>query len=357
MGEQLFARAREEGVFIEAVFLESVMGEGNPGVAITSEFYAAARRLTLENDGCLLVDNIQAGFRTTGNLSIVDSVGFEGLDCPDFEVYSKAINGGQFPVSCLALSKRATSFYCHGIYGNTMTGNPRACLIFAAMLNNLTLEIRGNILKMGQYAVKQYKFLQKEFPDLITQVNGTGLLYAVQLNSKVFQVVAADGAEYVLRRQGLGVIHGGTNALRFTPHFRIKEAEIDLQVDMVRAFLKRMDSQAYQSLMPRLAAPATSESQAWEDYTSPSSPDGTIDPGFNVSLLVKGHLFDEGILTEVLNKVESHNGKARVLALKLGASVEETSEARVQVRVQGSEKIRQTLVSEFQQVNGVIVGE
>jgi 4-aminobutyrate aminotransferase-like enzyme len=35
----------------------------------------------------------------------------------------------------------------------------------------------------------------------------------------------------------LGVIHGGVNALRFTPHFNITSEEIDLIIDVVRASL------------------------------------------------------------------------------------------------------------------------
>ena len=33
---------------------------------------------------------------------------------------------------------------------------------------------------------------------------------------------------------GLGVIHGGENSLRFTPHFNITEAEVDLIVSGVK---------------------------------------------------------------------------------------------------------------------------
>nr|MBC8518740.1 hypothetical protein [Euryarchaeota archaeon] len=39
------------------------------------------------------------------------------------------------------------------------------------------------------------------------------------------------------RRNGLGVIHGGKNALRFTPHFGITSDEIDLVIDLVRCCL------------------------------------------------------------------------------------------------------------------------
>jgi len=127
--KEIFERAKRENVFIEVVFLESVMGEGNPGVAVTPEFYQACRELTLENNAFLVVDNIQAGLRCIGNLSITDYAGFTILPAPDFEVYSKAINAGQYPVSCVALSSRAQALYRHGVYGNTMTGNPRACLV------------------------------------------------------------------------------------------------------------------------------------------------------------------------------------------------------------------------------------
>jgi 4-aminobutyrate aminotransferase-like enzyme len=36
------------------------------------------------------------------------------------------------------------------------------------------------------------------------------------------------------RVHGLGVIHGGQNALRFTPHFGITSDEIDLVIEVVR---------------------------------------------------------------------------------------------------------------------------
>jgi 4-aminobutyrate aminotransferase-like enzyme len=41
-----------------------------------------------------------------------------------------------------------------------------------------------------------------------------------------------------MRRHGYGVIHGGTNALRFTPPFDVTSAEIDLIVEGVRQALR-----------------------------------------------------------------------------------------------------------------------
>jgi len=40
-----------------------------------------------------------------------------------------------------------------------------------------------------------------------------------------------------LRERGLGVIHGGINSLRFTPHFGVTSEEIDLLITMVKRAL------------------------------------------------------------------------------------------------------------------------
>jgi len=124
--KQVFNWADSNNIFFEAFFLEPVMGEGNPGLAITPEFYAEARRLTEEHGSLMLVDSIQAGLRAHGVLSIVDYPGFESLEAPDMETYSKALNAGQYPLSVLAMNKRTSDLYRKGVYGNTMTSNPRA---------------------------------------------------------------------------------------------------------------------------------------------------------------------------------------------------------------------------------------
>ena len=61
-------------------------------------------------------------------------------------------------------------------------------------------------------------------------MEGTGLLYSVQLDAAHLPVVAETGIEMSLRRAGINVIHGGRNALRFTPNLTVTKAEIDMQV-------------------------------------------------------------------------------------------------------------------------------
>ena len=235
--EKAFHDAAANNVFIELLAIEPVQGEGNPGQCFSREIYDAARRITLEHDSMLLVDSIQAGIRGQGTLSVVDYEGFADCEAPDLETWSKAMNAGQFPLSVLGMNKRASDLYVTGIYGNTMTTNPRALETAVAVLDGITPALRANIRERGVEFVEKFSALQKEFPHVITKVQGTGLLCSAELEPKQFPVVGVDAVEPWCRRRGLGVIHGGVNALRFTPHFNITSKEIDLIVDIVRESL------------------------------------------------------------------------------------------------------------------------
>jgi len=235
--EAVFADARENNVFIEAFFMEPVMGEGNPGESITTDFYKRARELTAEHHTMLVIDSIQAGLRAHGVLSIVDYPEFESLPAPDMEAYSKALNGGQYPLSVLALSAYAAGIYQQGLYGNTMTTNPRALDVAKVVLAQLDDQLRNNIRKQGRSLVDKLKNLTTEVDDSITGTQGTGLLLSCELHPR-FKCYGTDSTEDYLRRNGLGVIHGGKRSLRFTPVFSIGDDEVDLIVDCVRNALE-----------------------------------------------------------------------------------------------------------------------
>ena len=235
---QVFADAETNNWHIEAMFLEPVMGEGDPGRAVPPAFYVAARELTKAHGTLLMVDSIQAGLRAHGVLSIVDYPGFEGVEAPDMETYSKALNGGQYPLSVLAVNERAAGLYRKGVYGNTMTTNPRAMDIAATVLDSLTPELRANIKAKGQECLDKLNKLKDELGGLITKVQGTGLLFSCELDPS-FKCYGTHSTEEFMRERGIGVIHGGTNSLRFTPHFAITSEEVDLMVEHVRyALLK-----------------------------------------------------------------------------------------------------------------------
>ena len=234
--EAAFVRADAENVYIEAFLMEPVMGEGNPGQAITPDFYERARELTREHGTMFVIDSIQAGLRVHGVLSVVDYPGFEALDEPDMESYSKALNAGQFPLSVLALSKEAAATYQRGLYGNTMTTNPRSLDVAIAVLNSLTPELRENIRKRGRELLDKLAALESQTDGGVTRAQGTGLLLSCELDDR-YKIYGADSTEDYLRKIGLAVIHGGARSLRYTPVFDIGEKEVDLIVELTKEAL------------------------------------------------------------------------------------------------------------------------
>jgi 4-aminobutyrate aminotransferase-like enzyme len=225
---RVFEKIRARGQFPEVTAFEPVMGEGNPGVPVERGFYDCIRELSKNAGGLLLADSVQAGWRVTGELSVTRYEWMQGIDPPDMETFSKAINGGQYPLSILAMSKEIGDKYVRGLYGNTMTSNPRALDVASAVLDGMTPEVRQNIRDSGLiFKNKLIKLAEKH--SCLVDVTGTGLLIALHVKPSidVMQI------EKEIRLRGLNVIHGGENALRFTPWFHLSEAEIDLMIGMM----------------------------------------------------------------------------------------------------------------------------
>ena len=233
--KQVFETIHSNKEFPEITLFEPIQGEGNPGVPISREFYAALRELTSSAGGLLLADSVQAGWRCKGELSMTKYPQFKDLPPPDMETFSKAINGGQFPLSVLGLSETLSDNFQRGLYGNTMTGNPRALDVATAVLDEMTPQVRDNIRVQGSILIDKLDRLSKKY-DFITHVTGTGLLCALHLDSSqgVLQV------EKALRERGLNVIHGGENALRFTPWFHLSGEESDFIVDTLNDYFKEI---------------------------------------------------------------------------------------------------------------------
>jgi 4-aminobutyrate aminotransferase-like enzyme len=136
-------------------------------------------------------------------------------------------------MSVLMMGPRVPEIYVQGLYGNTMTNNPRGAEVATSVLETFAAqpEIRTNIREMGEYFQHRLRELMAEHPDAIEDVTGTGLLVACHLKEH-FKVVGYDSVEMLCRKMGLGVIHGGKNALRYTPYFHITRDEVDLIVQI-----------------------------------------------------------------------------------------------------------------------------
>jgi 4-aminobutyrate aminotransferase-like enzyme len=67
------------------------------------------------------------------------------------------------------------------------------------------------------------------------------------LDPEKLPVIGFGCVEEWCRNNGLGVIHGGQNALRFTPHFAITSEEIDMIVDILREGLLNFTSKTIEA--------------------------------------------------------------------------------------------------------------
>lgn len=212
---------------VQAVIMEPVMGEGNPGIQINKDFYTVVRNLTKKHNAQFIIDSVQAGIRTNGYLSVIDYPDLEGIDPPDIEIFSKIIHSGQYPLSVLATTQKNKDLYKTGIYGNTMTGNPKALEIGYETLARVNEHVIENVQHQGINFKKMLQEIQSMFPHLVRHISGKGLLLAMHIHTD-YRVDSNKGLEYICRSNGLNVIHGGDNAIRFTPHLQIDESEIHL---------------------------------------------------------------------------------------------------------------------------------
>lgn len=230
--DQALHTIRSKNEYLEMVALEPVQGEGEPGLALTPQYYAHVRKRTMQEDGLLLVDSVQAGFRCRGDLSIVDAQGFQALPAPDIETFSKALTAGQYPMSAIALGPRASKRFIPGLYGNTMTANPRGLDVASTVLKLMDPKLKRNIVSKGIKFKNALAWVSRRH-DCITHVSGTGLLLAVHLDAGYVDCL---DVERDLRLIGLNIIHGGENAIRLTPWFHISDDEIAMIVEIFDAY-------------------------------------------------------------------------------------------------------------------------
>ena len=74
------------------------------------------------------------------------------------------------------MQKHIADKYVVGLYGNTMTTNPRALDIARDVLTHVTPAVRANILARGTEFQQVFGALVKKHPHLLTKVTGSGMI-------------------------------------------------------------------------------------------------------------------------------------------------------------------------------------
>jgi predicted acetylornithine/succinylornithine family transaminase len=213
-----------------AVMLEPVQGES--GVKIPDEDYLREVRKLCDKHSILLVlDEVQTGMGRTGKLFAYENSGI----VPDIMTLAKGLAGG-FPIGATLASDKVAAAFEPGTHGSTFGGNPLACNAALATLDVLIEDdfILDQCRRMGTYFKKRLEELQKEFPSVIAEVRGMGLLVGIELTR--------DGAPLVKECMEKGLLINCTagNILRFMPPLIITEKEIDQLVDILEQIFDRL---------------------------------------------------------------------------------------------------------------------
>ncbi|WP_405379537.1 aspartate aminotransferase family protein [Phascolarctobacterium sp.] len=165
-----------------AVILEPIQGEG--GIIVPPAGYLAKAKEICQAKGALLIaDEVQTGMGRTGKWFGVDHEGVE----PDLMACAKALGGGVMPIGAIIGTPDAWKGLIEAPFLHTSTfgGNQLACAAGVAAIKVMKEE---NILERGSEAGAYLKAgLEKiaaEFPSVITEVRGRGMMIGIELTKE-----------------------------------------------------------------------------------------------------------------------------------------------------------------------------
>jgi acetylornithine/N-succinyldiaminopimelate aminotransferase len=217
-----------------AIHFETVQGEGGITPA-SAEYLRKARELCDKHGMLLFLDEIQCGMGRTGKIWAYEHVGVK----PDVMCIAKGFGGG-FPVGACLATEHAASGMTIGSHGTTYGGNPLGMAVAEEVLNMIVEPgVLEHVNKVAAYADHKLRQLMQEFPSLIIDVRGKGLMMGLQLSEEYADM------HRLLLKEGLISVGAGKDVIRFVPPLIVTEAEIDEAIELTRRACKaRLAEQA-----------------------------------------------------------------------------------------------------------------
>ena len=222
-----------------AILVEPVQGEG--GLRPLPEVCLRGLRELCDEKGILLIyDEVQCGAGRTGKLFAHQWA--EGAE-PDIMAVAKGVGGG-FPMGACIATQEAAAGMVPGTHGSTYGGNPLAMAVGNAVWDEISKpEFLEQVERVSNFLKQQFEGLKDEFPDVVKELRGKGLLCGMQLKKPAIDVRAM-----MLEHKMLGG-SAGDNVLRLAPSLIITEDHVREAVSILRKCFK--------------------EAQALEDYVAP----------------------------------------------------------------------------------------
>lgn len=211
---------------IACFIAEPIQGEGGDR-HFRPEFFAAMRRLCDEHDALLIFDEVQTGCGLTGTAWAYQQFGVQ----PDVVAFGKktqvcGIMAGR-RVDEVADNVFAVSSRLNSTWGGNLADMVRARRILEVIEAD---ELFEHAARQGAYLLRGLHDLAREFPGLVLNVRGRGLMCAFSLPT------TADRDELIGRlwRGGVIVLPTGDDGVRFRPALTVSRGEIDAAIGAVR---------------------------------------------------------------------------------------------------------------------------
>ncbi len=215
-----------------AVLVEPVQGEGGINIA-DRDFMAGLYRLCRNKGILLIVDEVQSGMGRTGKFLAYQHYSAK----PDVITMAKAAGGG-LPLGITIASGRAAGVLSYSDHASTFGGNPVCVAAGLAAIKLLNGKLLKNVNTTGSYLIGKLKELKKEYPALIAEVRGIGLMVAMELINSKSNIKGNDLVSKCLE-EGVLINCTQDKVIRFMPPFIIGRKDIDTVINVLRKILKR----------------------------------------------------------------------------------------------------------------------
>jgi acetylornithine/N-succinyldiaminopimelate aminotransferase len=209
-----------------AVILEFIQGEG--GIRPVSEEFARTIAELHSGAGFLLIaDEIQSGAGRTGKF-----FGFQHYPVtPEVVTLAKPIGGG-LPLGAILATENVASVLEPGMHGTTFGGNPVACAAGAAVLEEIESQnLIGRAAILGEKLKEGLRGLAKDFPGLIKEVRGFGLMAGAELDR------SGDGITAAMMEKGILINCTDSTVLRFLPPLIIEGSHVEETISTLGGIL------------------------------------------------------------------------------------------------------------------------
>ncbi len=206
-----------------AIMVETVMGEG--GIKVIPDWcLRELRKICNKKKILLILDEVQCGIGRTGKFFAFEHAKVK----PDIVPIAKGIGGG-FPLGAVLMTKKVASGMTPGTHGTTNGGNPLAMSVGNAVLDQIFKKrFLKNVQKTSKYFHKELNKIKINYPKLIKEVRGMGLLIGLQLFN--------DPTKFIKKLQDnkLLTIRSGENTIRILPPLNVKKSEIDIAIKIIK---------------------------------------------------------------------------------------------------------------------------